>query len=197
VSSVPPVPTGSSRVGRELCDFRQFGYSRRSGGTFEPRRGNGFKVAGEGTGDGAGFALSGAGDVNGDGFADIIIGAPTATANAITSGASYILYGSPRGFAATIGLSSLDGSNGFKINGESEDDQFGTAVSGAGDVNGDGFADYIIVLPVNPHTIICRCQLCHLLAEGCSRAALNAGALTASMASSSSAKTMAITPAWW
>jgi hypothetical protein len=48
-------------------------------------------------------------------------------------------------FPATIELSSLDGGHkGFKINGEAGDDNSGRSVSGAGDVNGDGFADVIV-----------------------------------------------------
>lgn len=43
-----------------------------------------------------------------------------------------------------IELSSLDGSNGFKINGEVADDYSGRFVASAGDVNGDGFDDLII-----------------------------------------------------
>src|SRR5438132_1217471 len=45
---------------------------------------------------------------------------------------------------AAINLSSLDGKTGFKINGEAADDHSGYSVSGAGDVNGDGFADLLI-----------------------------------------------------
>ena len=50
-------------------------------------------------------------------------------------------------FPANIGLSSLDGSNGFKITGGAEGDTMGFSVSGAGDVNGDGFADLIVGAP--------------------------------------------------
>ena len=43
-----------------------------------------------------------------------------------------------------VNLSSLDGSNGFVINGIDADDLSGYSVSGAGDLNGDGFDDLII-----------------------------------------------------
>ena len=43
-----------------------------------------------------------------------------------------------------ISLSSLDGSNGFRLDGEASDDFAGESVSTAGDVNGDGFDDVII-----------------------------------------------------
>ncbi len=43
-----------------------------------------------------------------------------------------------------VELSSLDGSNGFVINGVLPHDQSGTSVSTAGDANGDGFDDLLI-----------------------------------------------------
>jgi len=47
-------------------------------------------------------------------------------------------------FGATFELSSLDGANGFVINGIDPSDHSGISVSNAGDVNGDGFDDVII-----------------------------------------------------
>ena len=41
-------------------------------------------------------------------------------------------------------LSSLDGSNGFVLNGIDANDQAGFSVSSAGDVNGDGVDDIIV-----------------------------------------------------
>jgi FG-GAP repeat protein len=51
-------------------------------------------------------------------------------------------------FPSTLDLSELDGTNGFRLNGVSADDHSGMAVSGAGDVNGDGLADFLIGAPV-------------------------------------------------
>jgi hypothetical protein len=44
----------------------------------------------------------------------------------------------------SINLSSLNGSNGFRLDGESPGDSSGLSVSTAGDVNGDGFDDLIV-----------------------------------------------------
>jgi hypothetical protein len=52
-------------------------------------------------------------------------------------------------FSAVIGLSSLDGSNGFRLDGAAGDTS-GCSVASAGDVNGDGFADVIIVAVAAP-----------------------------------------------
>ena len=108
---------------------------------------NGFKLSGEAAGDFAGYSVSSAGDFNGDGFADLIIGAPKADPHGERSGASYVVFGKASGFAANIDLSSLDGSNGFKLNGKSGGDVAGFSVSSAGDFTGDGFADLIIGAP--------------------------------------------------
>ena len=55
-----------------------------------------------------------------------------------------MVFGKPAGFAANLDLSTLDGSNGFQINGEAADDSSGRSVASAGDVNGDGFDDLIV-----------------------------------------------------
>jgi hypothetical protein len=47
-------------------------------------------------------------------------------------------------FGSVFELSSLNGTNGFQINGEMARDYSGRSVSAAGDVNGDGFDDIII-----------------------------------------------------
>jgi Ca2+-binding RTX toxin-like protein len=106
---------------------------------------NGFAITGIATYDFSGRSVSSAGDVNGDGFDDLIIGAEGASPNGINrAGQSYVVFGSNSGFGAGLDLSTLNGSNGFAINGIAAYDQSGYSVSSAGDVNGDGFDDLII-----------------------------------------------------
>ncbi len=108
---------------------------------------NGFRLDGEKKYDFSGWSVSTAGDVNGDGWDDVIVGTPQADSNAHDSGSSYVVFGKAAGFDATMDLSSLDGSNGFQLDGEEELDHSGISVSNAGDMNGDGLDDVIIGAP--------------------------------------------------
>ncbi|MCE2517947.1 MAG: FG-GAP repeat protein, partial [Alphaproteobacteria bacterium] len=108
----------------------------------------GFRLDGNLTSDFSGFSVSTAGDVNGDDIDDLIIGAYQANPNGNDSGSTYIVFGrdteADGNFAASIDLSSLDGTTGFRLDGEAANDESGYSVSAAGDVNGDGIDDLII-----------------------------------------------------
>ncbi|MBN1902234.1 FG-GAP repeat protein [Candidatus Sumerlaeota bacterium] len=83
-----------------------------------------------------GYSVSGAGDVNGDGFDDVIISAPYYWEESLFSrGAAFVFYGSETG---------IDPNNSWKALGNQNNAVIGTSVSGAGDVNGDGYDDVIV-----------------------------------------------------
>jgi hypothetical protein len=105
---------------------------------------NGFSLNGIAAGDQSGKSVSSAGDVNGDGLDDLLIGADRADPNGSYSGQSYVVFGNRTGFGSSLNLSSLNGSNGFTLNGIANSDLSGRSVSSAGDVNGDGIDDLII-----------------------------------------------------
>ncbi len=83
----------------------------------------------------AGYIVSAAGDVNGDGFDDVIIGT-------LGTGNCYVVFGQTDNTAVDLCLVAA-GVGGFLISGLASD-RAGDAVSGAGDVNGDGYADLIV-----------------------------------------------------
>jgi hypothetical protein len=105
---------------------------------------DGFRLDGVAAGDYSGRSISAAGDINGDGFGDLIVGAFGADSNGSGSGSSYVVFGKTGGFAATLALSSLSGTDGFRLDGVAVGDRSGRSVSAAGDVNGDGFGDLIV-----------------------------------------------------
>jgi len=107
---------------------------------------NGFVLSGIDAFDFSGRSVSSAGDVNGDGVDDLIIGANRADPNGNSyAGESYVVFGGAGvGASGVINLSSLNGANGFVLNGIDGVDFSGRSVSSAGDVNGDGVDDLII-----------------------------------------------------
>ena len=103
---------------------------------------NGFVLNGINEGDRSGGSVSNAGDINGDGINDLIIGGLSE---------SYLVFGSSNiGSSGIFELSTLNGSNGFVLNGLDDDDLSGISVGNAGDVNGDSIDDLIIGAPTNP-----------------------------------------------
>jgi hypothetical protein len=76
------------------------------------------------------------GDVNGDGFADAAVGAPLNDTPGNNVGQVYIYFGAP----GTTFNTTIDAT----LSGPSTGHNFGEEVAGAGDVNGDGYADLIV-----------------------------------------------------
>lgn len=109
---------------------------------------NGFKIDGMVDNSESGYSVSKAGDINADGVDDIIIGAPAQGADIQTyPGQAYVIFGSTGPWSSPFALSSLNGVNGFIINGESGMDQCGYSVRNAGDINADGIDDIVIGAP--------------------------------------------------
>ncbi|HRP92387.1 MAG TPA: integrin alpha, partial [Ignavibacteriaceae bacterium] len=86
-----------------------------------------------------GISVSTAGDVNGDGYSDVVVGAQQNDAGGNNAGRSYIYFGG----------SVIDDIADVILTGEVADDYFGTSVSSAGDVNGDGYSDVLVGANLN------------------------------------------------
>lgn len=103
----------------------------------------GFRVDGAADYDQLAQAVSGAGDVNRDGIGDLVLGAPTTDYNSrANSGSAYVVYG--RTESSNVDVMSLTASQGFRIDAAATNDNLGSAVSNAGDVNDDGIDDLLI-----------------------------------------------------
>ena len=92
-----------------------------------------------------GWDVAGAGDVNGDGFDDVLVGAPWYTNDQGAEGRAYLYLGSSTGLAVAPA---------WMAEGDQVNARFGLDLAGAGDVNGDGFADVIVGSPnyASPYT---------------------------------------------
>jgi hypothetical protein len=110
----------------------------------------GVRIDGERARDNAGYSIAGVGDVDRDGYDDVIVGAPSASPSGRNlSGAAYVVLGRPGG--GTIDLGAL-GERGVRIEGATAFDNAGSAVSGAGDIDGDGRDDVLVGAPIaQPH----------------------------------------------
>ena len=91
---------------------------------------------GDSAGDNFGWSVYGAGDTDGDGYDDVIAGAPLDDNNGDASGMARVLSG-----ATGATLHTLDG--------DGAGDNFGWAVHGAGDTDGDCFDDVVVGAPLD------------------------------------------------
>ena len=83
-------------------------------------------------------------DHNGDGFDDAALGDPDGyVSGSQVAGTTHVIYGKASTFNADTHLHSLDGTNGFHVEGVDDHDHAGYAI-GSADVNGDGGDDLII-----------------------------------------------------
>ncbi len=107
----------------------------------------GVVLLGVDVGDGSGVSVSGAGDINADGYNDLLIGAVKAdglgnTAQTDDTGEAYLIYGGPA-LPSTISLGNI-AALGVTIYGAVPNTLTGIGLSGAGDVNGDGYDDFLV-----------------------------------------------------
>ena len=103
--------------------------------TWGPFSGNG--------GDRMGAALANAGDFNGDGYDDLIIGLPEADQLATDAGAVGLWLGGPEGLELSPDGELQPPTSVLLETG----DEYGAALAGLGDINGDGYEDVVVGAP--------------------------------------------------
>jgi len=96
-----------------------------------------FKAKGELINSHLGEALAAVGDVNGDGYPDVAIGARDFNCGAGPAGKVYVYLGGPDGLSADRMWTAVGSGKGG----------LGRAMAAAGDLNGDGYADFLAGAP--------------------------------------------------
>ncbi len=127
-------PDGTPATGDELDRAgRLYVYSGKDGTTL-------YAFDGEDANVFMGWSVSDAGDVDGDAFPDIVVGEH---GYALDPDGTPLSGDEIGGAGRVLVYSGFDGSTLYTFDGEGSFDQLGQSVSGAGDVNSDGFSDIV------------------------------------------------------
>lgn len=82
------------------------------------------------------------GDINGDGYGDMGVLTNTKNSDETTG---FVVFGGPTvGSSGRVSLDTLNGSNGFRLKKSYTPKDASRSIAAAGDLNGDGYADFII-----------------------------------------------------
>lgn len=154
-------------VGAPYCDQQAADAGRVEiifGGT-SPAASGDRSADGESAGDFLGWALARARDWSGTSAEDLLVGAPGSNNGGADAGRAYVYRGGQSDVATAAGLDALP--NAPVMAGTGPGDLYGQAVSGLGDVDGDGLMDIAVGAPAgNSHPTSAISGYAHLLHSG-------------------------------
>ncbi|MCJ8315032.1 MAG: hypothetical protein MJK11_18940 [Pseudomonadales bacterium] len=144
----------SDADGNGLCDQMEIGITNIDLSKIKGH--NGLTMSGAVENDRFGKDVSGLGDINNDGFDDFAVSAywfDIEGGNAV--GKLYVIFGSANKFDENLDfeVDDLDGTNGFEITGHINVGQLGSEFNGLGDINDDGFDDFMIISQKSPSDV--------------------------------------------
>jgi hypothetical protein len=99
-------------------------------------------------GEAAGASVASIGDVNGDNIPDLAVGGQRADRGSrLNAGSVYFVHG--KATSDPVDLAAVGAAaGGFRVDGATANDNTGTGISDAGDVNGDGRRDMLVSAPL-------------------------------------------------
>ena len=104
------------------------------GGPGGPKRTPDIVLSGFAAGERFGVSLASGSDINGDGYEDLLVGAYLNSARGAFAGRTYLFFGGPK----------IGPYPDRVYTGQKAGDNFGISVAMGGDINGDGFGDFLI-----------------------------------------------------
>lgn len=105
-------------------------------------------IRGTSASDAFGYSVAGVGDINKDGYDDALIGAYGRDQGYTNNGAAYLIYGSSSGITGTINASVIGSTtSGVTFTGAGTSYYAGETVAATGDIDSDGYDDFIITSP--------------------------------------------------
>jgi hypothetical protein len=105
---------------------------------------------GEAAIDYAGYTVASAGDVNNDTYDDFLVGAFMHHGYGADSGSAYFIYGQASALtSASLSTAVNFGGEAYENTAVASDDSAGSDIGNAGDVNGDGYDDFLVVANAN------------------------------------------------